>query len=162
MQLGDSAASEEIQKLLNAMKEEHEVNLQQTKELDAQHERSTQALADTHERIRMMDEEVAQIRERTSVSAGNARQLAEVLDAEKTERAALQAEVGRLESQLGASAVELEAIQCASAEQSLATLVAATGRRNACRRQCREARDGVKALACTLSILEAEIEVERE
>jgi chromosome segregation ATPase len=151
-------ASEDIVELLQKIKEEHAERSTAIELLESQQSAGAWRLGESHEVIRRVESEISDIREKTVVSAGGARQLDEVLDAERAESAALQAEIRRLDEELNASLCTLEELQMQSTESSFEMLATLDTLRCAWKKRCRSNHSKVVSLACTLAVLEMDAE----
>lgn len=146
----------DLMQLLAQMKEEHERNTAAIEALDRQAAAGKSALSEQREQIGRMEAEVEDIYQKNLQSAGSARQVSEVLGAERIESAALESETARLDAELAASTAELEALQQASSEAALETYDSLTVDQRLWRKRCRAGYSNVLALACSLAVLEVE------
>ena len=147
-------ASEDIAELLQKIKEEQVERSAAIELLESQRSAGAQHLSESLKNIQRVESEIYDIREKTVVSAGGARQLDEVLDAERAESAALQAEIMRLDEELNASLCTLEELQTQNAESSFEMLATLDKLRCAWKKRCRTHHSKVMSLACSLAVLE--------
>lgn len=139
------------------MKEEHERNTVNIQTLEQRKHQQGCLLAESMESIRIVQDEIGAIVEKTMQSAGSARQLSEVLDAEQAESAALALEASRLEDELTASTASFEAMQVQSADAYCDVVAGLADLRCAWRKRNRQGHSAFVARLCALSALEAEL-----
>lgn len=142
--------------LLARMKDEHTRSTAAIEALDRSAVESGRRIADQRDMMARMGEEVEQVQFKTVQSAGSARQVSEILEAERAECAALDAESARLEAELAAATAELDAMQQASLSASIESFEGLAPLRCDWRKRCRNGYSSVVALACSLAVLEVE------
>ena len=148
---------QDIITVLQEMKEEHERNTVNIQALEQRKHEQGCLLADSLESIQIVQDEISEIVEKTNASAGSARQLSEVLEAEQAESAALVLETSRLEDDLAVSTASFEAMQVQSADAYCDVIAGLAELRCAWRKRNRHGHSTFVARLCALSALEAEL-----